>query len=199
MLAGLAVESDELQDRRRPLDDRQALELHLLRQLRQRGLHAVVDVDRVDVGIGAEREADGQVVAAVVAAGRLHVDHLVDADDLRLDRLGDGRLDHRGRRAGIDRGDLHLRRHDVGELRDRDAQHREQRPASVMTMAMTMASRGRSMKSGGDHRLRAPAGAGAAGGWPRRCRPVRARPAWPGRTRWMPSTITLLAFGQAAR
>ena len=64
----LAVERDELQERRGFLLDRQALQLHLRRQLRQGGLHAVVDVDGVDVGIGAEREADGQRVAAVIAA-----------------------------------------------------------------------------------------------------------------------------------
>ena len=76
-------------------------------------------------GLVPTSNADGEVVAAVVAAGRLHVDHLVDADDLRLERLGDRGLDHRGGGAGIDRGDLHLRRHDVGELRHRDAQHRQ--------------------------------------------------------------------------
>ena len=35
----------------------------------------------------------GERVAAVVAADALHVDHLVDADDLRLDRLRDRRVD----------------------------------------------------------------------------------------------------------
>jgi hypothetical protein len=65
-------------------------------------------------------------IAAVIAAARLHVDHLVDADDLRLERLGDGRLDHGGRGAGEVGRHLDLRRHDVGELRHRDAQDREQ-------------------------------------------------------------------------
>ena len=41
--------------------------LHFGRQSGQRLLHAVVDVDRVDVGIGAQFETDGQAVAAVVA------------------------------------------------------------------------------------------------------------------------------------
>ena len=98
-------------------------------------------------GIGAELEADGQVVAAVIAAGRLHVDHLVDADDLRFERLGDGGFDHRRRGAGVGRGDLHLRRHDVGELRDRDARSARSAPAIVMRIAMTIASRGRSTKT----------------------------------------------------
>ena len=125
LLAALAVELQELQDRRGALAHRQAVALHLGRQLGQRLLHAVVDVDRVDVGVGAQLEADGQGVAAVVAAVGLHVDHLVDADDLRLQRLCDRRLHHGGRGAGIAGGDRHLRRHDVGELRDRDAQQRQ--------------------------------------------------------------------------
>ena len=115
-----------MQDRRRLLLDRQPLQLDFGRKLGQRGLHAVVDVDRVDVGIAAEQKADGQGVAAVIAARRLHVDHLVDADDLRLDRLGDARFDDRGGSAGIGGGHLHLRRHDVGKLRDRNARQRQQ-------------------------------------------------------------------------
>ena len=125
LLAALAVELQELQDRGRALADGEAVALHLGRQLGQRLLHAVVDVDRVDVGIGAQLEADSQRVAAVVAAAGLHVDHLVDADDLRFQRLRDGRLHHGGRCTGIAGGDRHLRRHDVGELRDRDAQQRQ--------------------------------------------------------------------------
>ena len=100
LLAVGAVEHDELQDRRGFLLHDQALLLHLGRQLRQRGLNAVVDVDGVDVGIGAERERNGERVAAVVAAGRLHVQHLVDADHLRLERLGDAGLHHLGGGAG---------------------------------------------------------------------------------------------------
>ena len=64
-------------------------------------------------GIGAELERDLQRVAAVVAADALHVDHLVDADDLAFDRLRDGRLHDGGGGAGIGRGHRHLRRHDV--------------------------------------------------------------------------------------
>src|SRR6202011_2526246 len=96
----LAVDVEELQYRGRALDYRQALELHRLRQLRQRRLHAVVDVDRVGIGVRADGEADGEVVTAVIAAGRLHVDHLVDADDLRLERLRHAGLDDGGRGAG---------------------------------------------------------------------------------------------------
>ena len=125
LLAALAVELQELQDRGGTLAHGKAVALHLGRQLGQRLLHAIVDVDRVDVGIGAQLEADGQRVVAVVAAAGLHVDHLVDADDLRLERLRDRRLHHGGGGAGVAGGDRHLRRHDVGKLRDRDAQQRQ--------------------------------------------------------------------------
>ncbi len=100
-------------------------ELHLLRQLRQRGLHPIVDVDRIGIGVGPRQEADGQVVAAVIAARRLHVDHLVDADDLRFERLGDGGFDDGGRGAGICGADLNVRRHDIRELRHGNAGERD--------------------------------------------------------------------------
>ena len=126
LFAGLAVEDDELQHRRGFFLDDQSFELHFLRQLGQRGLNAVVDVDRIDVGVAAQLETDGKIVAAVIAARRLHVDHLVDADDLRLDRLRDAGFDIGGGGARISRGDLDLRRHDVRELGDRDPAQRDQ-------------------------------------------------------------------------
>src|SRR5215813_13924207 len=88
--------------------------------MRECSLHAVVDIDGVDVGVGAQREADGQIVGTVISAGGFHVEHLVDADDLRLDWLCDARLDDGGRSAWIGGGDLHLRRHNVWQLSDRD-------------------------------------------------------------------------------
>ena len=92
------IDGDHAEQGRRFLLDRHALALHVVPAARQRDLHAVVDVDRIDVGIGAELERHGQRIAAVVAAHALHVDHLVDADDLRLDRLRDRGVDDRGRR-----------------------------------------------------------------------------------------------------
>ncbi len=125
MLGGLAGHHDELQDRGGPLLDRQSLALHLLGKLGERRLDAVVDVDGVDVGVAAEREADVQHVAAVVAGGALHVEHLVDAEHLGLDRLRHRGFHDFGGGAGIDRGDHDLRGHDVRELRDGDAHQRE--------------------------------------------------------------------------
>ena len=87
---------DDLQQRRRLLLDADALRLDLGGQLRLGEADAVLHLDGVEIGIGADREGDGERVAAVVAAGRLHVEHLVDADDLRLDRLRDRRLHHLG-------------------------------------------------------------------------------------------------------
>ena len=76
---------------------------------------------------------------------------LVDADDLRLDRLRDGGLDHVGAGAGIAGRHLHLRRHDVGKLRDR---HRVSAtaPASVMTIEMTSDEARAVDEGGGQHR-----------------------------------------------
>ncbi len=88
-VAGLVrrVELDHLKDRRGALADRQSLLIDFRRQLGLGEIDPVLDVDRVDVRIAADLEADGQRIAAVIAAGRSHVDRFVDAVDLRLDRL----------------------------------------------------------------------------------------------------------------
>ncbi len=94
--------------------------MHLVRQLRNGEAGAVLHIDGVDVGIGAERESDVERVAAVGAARRLVVERVIDAVDLLLDRLRHRGLDHFGVGAGIVGGQRHLRRHDIGKLRDRD-------------------------------------------------------------------------------
>ena len=98
---------------------------HLRRQLRERRLHPIVDIDRVDIGVGSKLETDGQIIAAVIAARRFHVDHFVDADHLGFQRLRDGAFDDLRRGAWIGRGHLNLRRHDVGKLRYGNAQKGE--------------------------------------------------------------------------
>ena len=148
------------------------------RQLRLRQRRAVLHVDRVDVGIGAERESDVERVGAVGAAGRLVVDRVVDAVDLRLDRLRDGGLDEFGVGAGIVRRQRHLRRHDVGKLRDGNGEDRQQ--ARERDDDGDDEGEARTVdEDRGDH-LAAPAS------------PVTslALTTWPGRTFWMPSTIT---------
>ena len=112
-------QSDEQQDRRRALLHRDALRLHRLRQRRQRGGHPVLHQDLRGIEIGADLECHRERVAAVAGARRLHVDHVLDAVDLLLDRQRH-RIHERARAgAGIARRHLHGRRHDVGILRDR--------------------------------------------------------------------------------
>ena len=77
-------------------------------------------IDRVDVGIGAERECDVKGIAAVGAARGLIIERVIDAVDLLFDRLRHRCLDHLGIGAGIIRGERNLRRHDIGKLRDRN-------------------------------------------------------------------------------
>ena len=128
VFAAFVIEIHELQYRGRFLLDLDSLQLDLLRQLRDDRLHAIVDIDRIDVGIGAEFETYGERIRAVIAARALHVDHLVDADDLGLQRLRHRRLEHLRGRARIPRGDLDLGRHDIGELRDRDPGEGQESP-----------------------------------------------------------------------
>ncbi len=141
-------------------------------------------------GIGAEREADGQRIAAVIAAVGLHVDHLVDADDLRLERLRDGLLPPpRPRRR--DRSSTPCTC--GGTMSGNCAtgmRSSASTPASVMTIAMTIASRGRSTKTA-EIMARLPLRrAGRRPGWRRRPG-AGLTTGMPGRTRWMPSTITV--------
>jgi hypothetical protein len=114
------VDSDDAKQGGRFLFDGHALALNVLRQAGKSDLHPVVDVDGVDVGIGAELERRGERVAAVIAAHALHVDHLVDADDLGFDRLRNRSVDHRCRGAGEAGGDGDLGRNDIGILGDRN-------------------------------------------------------------------------------
>ena len=81
------IDRHDAEQGRRFLFDRDTLPLHLVGQARQRDLHTVIDIDGIDVGVGAQLERTKQRIAAVIAADALHVDHLVDADDLGLDRL----------------------------------------------------------------------------------------------------------------
>ena len=67
-----------------------ALRLHGLRQRGERRRDAVLHQHLRLVEIGADRERHGQRVGAVVGRGRLHVEHVLDAVDLLLDRQRDG-------------------------------------------------------------------------------------------------------------
>ena len=112
----------EQQDRRRPLLHGDALVLHRLRQLRQRARHPVLHQHLREIQVGADLERHRQRIGAVGAAVGLHVEHVLDAVDLLLDRQRHG-IDHGlGAGAGIARRHLHRRRHHIGILRDRKAE-----------------------------------------------------------------------------
>ena len=110
---------DGEQDVRRRFADLHAQPLHVLGQPRQRVLHAVLRQHLRDVQVGADPEGhrDGELAVA----GRLaaHVEHVLDAVDLLLERRRDRPRDRLGGGAGIDRRDLDRRRHDLRILRDR--------------------------------------------------------------------------------
>ncbi len=141
-LVARAVRRDQVhdqQDVRRRLLHRDALALHVLRQPRQRHLDPVLRQHLGGVEVGAELEGDGDGELAVAGALAAHVQHVLHAVDLLLERRRHGLGDHRRRGAGIGRGDLDRRRRDLGILRDRqdeqraepdqrdeDAQHRGQ-------------------------------------------------------------------------
>ncbi len=113
------MNGDHLHQRGGSLLDADAALLDFGRQHRLGERDAVLYVDGGNVRIGADGEGDGQRVGPVGAARRFHVEHVVDADDLALERLGDRCLDHVRACAGIARRDADLRRDDVGKLRDR--------------------------------------------------------------------------------
>ena len=73
------------------------------------------------IEVGAELEGDGERELAVAGRLRRHVEHVLDAVDLLLERRGDGVGDDLGRGAGIGGGDRDRRRRDLRILRDRQA------------------------------------------------------------------------------
>ena len=133
---------DEFEDRGRLLLGRHALDLHFLRQRRKRGRDPVLDQDLRLVGVGADREGDGERVGAVVGAGRLHVDHVLDAVDVAARSAG------RRNRRGCGRS-----RRDSGSSPARSAGRRW----DIARSAAERARRGRSARRPARSRWRAPA------------------------------------------
>ena len=107
---------DEFENRGRLLRRRHPLNLHFLRQRRNGGRHLVLHQDLRLVGVRADREGDDQGIGAVVRARRLHINHVLDAVDLLLDRQGDGVDEGLGARAGVARRHLYGGRDDIGIL-----------------------------------------------------------------------------------
>ena len=61
---------------------------HLLGQLGRGQLYAVLQIDLIQVRIGAHRKGDGQLVSPVVGTGGGHIKHLFDAVDLFFNGRG---------------------------------------------------------------------------------------------------------------
>ena len=106
------------------LVDHQALLRHHLRQLRHRLAQLVLHVDLVDVRVAARLEHHHDLRVAARGAGRVVVEQVVDAVQLRLDRRRDVVGDHLGGRARVARVDRDLRRRHVRVLLDRRDRHR---------------------------------------------------------------------------
>ncbi len=119
------AERDDAQQRARRLGHLHPRALRLRRQGAGHGLHPVADVDRRLVRVGADVEARGQRQAAVADVG-LQEQQVVHAVDRPLQRQRH-RLRHARRvRPRIRRRHLHLRRHDLRILRDRQRADRDQ-------------------------------------------------------------------------
>ena len=99
---------------------REAVVAHSARQARGRLREAVLHLHLIEVNVGADCEADLQGHRAVVVVDRLHVEHVLRAVHLPLDRSGDRLLDCECVRAGICSRRLNLRRNDIRKLGDRE-------------------------------------------------------------------------------
>ena len=125
-----------------PPHDRDAEALDLCRQERGGDGDAVLHQHLVDVEVGAECKGHGQSQVAVAGRLRNHVEHVLDAVDLLLERGRDRLAHHLRGGAGVGgvhhdgrRGYLGILRHRQGEIgeaadqRDKDREHgREDRP-----------------------------------------------------------------------
>src|SRR5262249_18814469 len=88
------------------LADIDPLGANLLGQLGQRGVNRILDQHQRGAEIGADREGNGQRVAAVAPAGGLHVDRVLNPVDRLLDRNADGAGQDLGARPRVGAGYL---------------------------------------------------------------------------------------------
>ena len=123
-LVGLVIDADDQEVVRVRFADDEALLLDLLRQAGEGLLDLVLDLDLRNVGIGALLERHRDIHRAARRRGRTEVNEPVDAGQRLLDDLRHAVLDclRVGTREGC--ADGHLRRRDVGVLRDRQAHDR---------------------------------------------------------------------------
>ena len=114
VIAGaVARERDEAENASLRLGGQDAEPAHLFRQLRQRRLYAVIDLDERLVGIGTDLECHVDRDVAARTRGRGHVDHADRAVDLLFEGRGHGFGDDFRARARIARVHLNRRRQDV--------------------------------------------------------------------------------------
>jgi hypothetical protein len=138
----------------RALAHRDADVAHVGGQARRRGGDAVLHLHLRDIEIGAEVEGDGNAEASVSGRVRRHVEHVLDAVDLLLDRSDHGRGDHLRAGAGILAGDVDDRRAISGYCAI-GRRKNETAPEITNVIETTQAKIGRSMKKC-DKRIRAP-------------------------------------------
>ena len=119
---------------------------HFFRQARLGDRHAVLDQHLRRVEVGAEPEGDGQRHRAVARRIGRHVEHVLDAVDLLLERRGHGRGDGFGIGARIGGAHDDGRRGDLRILRGRQAACRRCTPTISSTIDRTDAKIGRSTK-----------------------------------------------------
>ncbi len=118
------LDADDQQDGGREFLDLHALAAHFLGQQGQGGLHAVVDVDDREVGVGAHGEGGREGHLATGAARGVRIQHVLHTVHALLERCGHGFREHVRARAGIDGGDLDGGRKDVRVQRDRQSVER---------------------------------------------------------------------------
>ena len=107
------IQAFDQQDIGADLLDVDSLGADLLRQLRQRAVDRVLHQSHSDVEVGADGKGNGERVAAVAAAGGLHVDRILDAVDALLDGNADGVRHRFGAGAGIAGAHLNRGRDDL--------------------------------------------------------------------------------------
>ncbi|MCY1400589.1 hypothetical protein D9M71_156830 [compost metagenome] len=110
-------------DVRRTLDRGHPQALHVLRQTRGRLFDAVTHPLQGLVRIGPQLEGHRQEEVAVGIRQRLHVEHVLDAVDLFLDRCGHGLCQGRGIGARVLGMHDDGRRHDLRVFGDGQAEH----------------------------------------------------------------------------